>query len=155
MSYDLVSMGDLSAGVVGYFFAQSMGTGKPGMQAVQSFVVSVIARIAAKSGMADFMGKLDNTQKNQVVVAILSAIGGSYKGGSPLKAAISGMSVDLLAEDLLRLLNQDPNSGFFQMGGGAGPAVAAVAPASATSLPPRGVTQSYPVNQGFMSGRVS
>jgi hypothetical protein len=142
-------MGDLSAAIVAYFFASTMSTGKPGMQAVQSFVVSVIARIAAKSGMADFMGKLDTTQKNQIVVAILSAIGGSYKGGSPLKAAISGVSVDLLAEDLLRLLNQDPNSGFFQMGG-AGPAVA---PASTTSLPPR--AGSAQLGPGFMSGRVS
>ena len=149
MSYDLVSMGDLAAAVVGYGFAQTMSSGKPGMQAVQSFVVSVIARIAAKSGMADFMGKLDNQQKNQIVVAVLSAIGGSYKGGSPLKAAISGVSIDLLAEDILRLLNQDPNSGFFQMGGG--PAVAA---APASSIPKgytTGSTHSYPVGQGFMS----
>ena len=149
MSYDLLNMGDLSAAVVAYGFVSSMGVGgKPGMQAAQSFVVSLIARIAAKSGTVDFMGKMDDSQKNQIVVALLSAIAGSYRGGGPLKAAITGVSIDLLSDDILRLLNQDPNSGFFQMGTPA----AAAAPAPVT-VPPS--TRSYPVSNGpFLAGRV-
>jgi hypothetical protein len=106
---------DIAAGIVGYVYADTLNTAKPSMQATQSFVVSVIARIASKAGMGSFMGKLDDTQKNQLIVAILSALAGSYKGGSPLKGALTAMSIDLLAEDLIRMFNIE-DIGYFQMG---------------------------------------
>ena len=135
-SFDLLAMGDLSAAVVGYMYADAMGSGtSASMQAVRSLVVSVIARIASKSSYTDFMGKLKTNQKNQMVVAILSALA-NYNRGSMLKAAISGVSIDLLANQVLLLFNQDPNSGFFNVGGAA---AATGAPTPANSYRPPGL----------------
>ena len=157
MPYDLITVSDVMAGVLGYVYADNLNTGKPSMQATQSFVISVLARITSQSMLADYMGKLNKNQKNQLIVGIASAIASSYKNGSPAKAALAGMSIDLLATDLLNLLNME-DSGFIQMGG-ADPAVvpAKAPPATVYSLPPKGYTsgptQSYP--DPFMRGRVS
>ena len=113
MTYDLLSVSDITAAVVGYVYADQLHTRKPTVQAVQSLIVSVIARITANSGMSAFMGS-DTDIKNQIVVAVLSAIGSSYKGGGPMKGALSGVSIDLIAEDILRLLKID-DRGFFSM----------------------------------------
>ena len=115
MSYDLLTVSDISAALVGYLYADQLNTGKPAMQASQSFIVSIIARLAARSNMTSWMGKLDNGQKNQLIVAVLSALAGSYKGGNAVKGALTGTSIDLIAEDVIRMLNID-DRGFFNMG---------------------------------------
>jgi hypothetical protein len=97
----------------------------------------------------NFMGKLNDGQKNQLIVALLSALSAGYRGGSILKGTLAGTSIDLLAEDILRLLSIE-DTGYFQMG--------TPAPAT-TSIPPPGYvtgpTHSYPEPPGFAIARVS
>ena len=153
--YDLVSVSDIAAGIVGYVYADTLNTAKPSMQATQSFVVSVIARIASKAGMGSFMGKLDDNQKNQLVVAILSALAGSYKGGSPLKGGLTGTSIDLLGGDLIQMFNIE-DIGYFQMGTATpNPNLAG----GSSNIPPPGFvtgpTHSYAEPPAFARSRVS
>jgi hypothetical protein len=153
--YDLVSVSDIAAGVVGYVYADTLNTAKPSMQAGQSFVVSLVARIASKAGMGSFMGKLDDGQKNQLIVAIISALACSYKGGSPLKGSLTGMSIDLLAEDLIRMFDIS-DMGYFQMG--TATSNPNLAGGSSNTPPPgfvTGPTHSYAEPPAFMRSRVS
>lgn len=141
MSYDLIAMSDITAGVLGYIYADTLNLGKPQMQATQSFVISVLARITSQSMLADYMGKLNKNQKNQLIVGLASAMVASFKNSSPGKAFLTGVSIDLLASDLLHMLNME-DTGFIKIG------EKKVVPVAPSTVPPKGwvtgATQSYP-----------
>ena len=112
LSNSYITVSDISAALVGYGFAKTYNLSKPEMQAVQSFAVSMIARLSALNILSSSMTKLDPNQKNQLVVAILSAIAAAYRSQPALKGALTGVSCDVLAESLLRLLKWHDDSIF-------------------------------------------
>jgi hypothetical protein len=113
--YDLVTLSDVLAGGIGVGFASQVnGSSKPYMQGVQSFVISVIARLASKPEYS-FLGNLDDGQKNQLLIAVMSGIAGYSRGSGVLKAMLSGSSIDLLATEILHMIHQD-DTGFLDLG---------------------------------------
>lgn len=101
---NIVMTSDLFAGAVGAGFSSVYGMGSPGMVAVKASVISAVARMVSESTMLPATA-LTSDAKNQIVVAVLHALD-AYRGkGSPLKAAVSGVSVDLIAQEVMKLLN--------------------------------------------------
>jgi hypothetical protein len=59
--------------------------------------------------MSTSLGSMDAGQKNQLVVGILSAIE-SYarsKNQNVLKAVVSGISIDLIGQEIIKLTNME------------------------------------------------
>ena len=101
---NLVTKSDLFAGAVGAGFSSVYGMGSPGMSAVKAATVSSIARMVSESTMLPATPLTSDT-KNQIVMAVLYALDAYRVKGSPLKAAVSGVSVDLIAQEVMKLLN--------------------------------------------------
>jgi hypothetical protein len=101
---------DVSAALVGAGFSSIYSTGTPAMFAVKSLVISVVSRLASTSTfMSTSLGSMDAGQKNQLVVGILSAIE-SYarsKNQNVLKAVVSGISIDLIGQEIIKLTNME------------------------------------------------
>ena len=119
---DLVTINDISAAVSGGSWAYAYGN-KPLMQALQSFVISVIARMAAKSEMAAKLDIVPTKSKNELIVAILSAGAAYWRNGSVLKGALSGYAIDLISEDVVNSLGLS-DSPLISTSGAKGPASA-------------------------------
>ena len=47
---------------------------------------------------------LNNSQKNEILVGVLSAAAAKMKNKSVTKGVIMGVSIDLVAEDIIRML---------------------------------------------------
>jgi hypothetical protein len=109
MSTDIFVLSDLFAGVQGALFSSVFCMpGGPGMQAVQSLVVSVLARMASTKMLTrDKLSMLDNSQKNQLLVAIMSGAAAYYRRSGVGKGALSGVSIDLLAQHTVTLIGLD------------------------------------------------
>ena len=120
---DIITVSDISSAIVGAGFGNVYGFSMQ-QQAVQSFVVSVIARIASKSDALKsvMVVDLDSSQKNQLVVAILSALGAYWRKHSPMKGAFTGVAVDLVAEEAVRILGMSDKAVFTTSGVAKGPA---------------------------------
>ena len=121
MVYQAIKLSDGVAAIVGYVYASQMNTGKPSMQAVQSLVVSIVARLSVKAGFLDMLsskekGGASEDQKNQLVVAILSAMGSLGRGQNVLKGTIASVSVDLIAEDIVNKLLRVDDYGAISFG---------------------------------------
>ena len=131
---DIVTVNDVSAAITGATFASIYG-GKASMQAVQSFVTSVIARMASQSETFKKLMVVDlgENQKNQLVVAILGAASAYWRKGSVLKGSFSSVAIDLIAEDAVRMLGLS-NSALLSTNSVKGPA-AATTSGTATSPP--------------------
>ena len=115
MKYDILTPSDISAALIGYLFADQMNMNmKPSQQAAQSLVVSILARVTSETGITDFFGEMDSGSKNELIVGVLGAISSMYsKQGGALRGALTHMSIDLIAEDLIHILRiQD--TGFFR-----------------------------------------
>jgi hypothetical protein len=111
---DLISTSDIAAAAVGAGYSSVFNLGKPGMMALQSFIISVAARMVSKQ---DFnMLGMEKDQKNQLIVGALGAAVAYSKNGSVPKGAISQVSIDLMAEDIMRLLRVDDGN-FFDFNG--------------------------------------
>ena len=114
MSYDLLTLSDLSAGLVGTAFSYTVyGSNKPYMQGVQSFIISMIARLASQPKFS-FLGNLDNSQKNQLIISILNGIAGYSRGSGIAKNMIAGSAIDLLGQEILNLIHQQ-DTGFIDL----------------------------------------
>jgi hypothetical protein len=103
-----LSSSDISAALVGAGFSSVYGMGSPGMYALKSLVISVVSRVASSSTMLSGT-PMDSSQKNQMIVAVLNAID-SYarsKNQSVMKAILSGVSVDLLGQEVLKLTQME------------------------------------------------
>ncbi len=101
---NILTMNDAAAGAIGYMFAQQFALTKPTHQAVQSLIVSSVARMLSESSLTNAFTSLNTGQKNELIVGVLSAVCCSVQNRSVMKGAIAGMSIDLLAEDVVRLL---------------------------------------------------
>jgi hypothetical protein len=58
------------------------------------------------------MNRLNTGQKNQLIVAALSAVCSSVQHRSVSKGALAGVSIDLLSEDVVKLLGMNDTSLF-------------------------------------------
>ena len=108
MTSELLTTSDVATAIVGAGFSsayQNLGT--PVMGAVKALVFSVVARMVAKSKL---MGTTITTdQKNQMVVAVLAAIEAYSRGKnqSIVKAVLSGVSIDLIGQEVLKLVKME------------------------------------------------
>ena len=105
MNNELLTTSDISTAIVGAGFAtvyQNLGT--PVMAAVKALVVSVVARMVSKSKI---MGTtITDEQKNQLVVAVLAAVEAYSRGKNQSigRAVLSGVSIDLIGQEVLKLM---------------------------------------------------
>jgi hypothetical protein len=106
---DFVTVSDLSAAAFGALFSFAYNnSGSPARLASQGLVVSIIARMASTSTtFAEAVPSMKEGAKNQVIVAIFSACASYYRGGSLLRGVLSGVSIDLLAAETLKILQFD------------------------------------------------
>ena len=104
---EFITTSDLTAALVGAGWGEIYGgPGSPAMAAVKSFVISVIARMVSKSpSVTSAIPSLTGSQKNQLIVGILSGFASYYKKEKLLRGVLSGVSIDLLASELLSLTN--------------------------------------------------
>ena len=87
--FNIISLSDFTAAITGYVFSEINGT--PGAkQATQSFFVSLVARAITEGGYFTMFSKLNNSQKNQIIVAILSAAAAKMRNKSVSKNLIMG-----------------------------------------------------------------
>jgi hypothetical protein len=109
---------DVSAALVGAGFSTVYGISTPPMQALQAMVISIIARLFPDSSMiTNNITSMNEGQKNQLIVAVLSGIMGYYKNpkGSMFKAVVTGVSQDLIGQEILKTFNFEEKS---LLGGG-------------------------------------
>ena len=120
---NIVTVSDISAALTGAAFGNVYGFSMQ-QQAIQSFAVSVIARIASRSDALKnvMIVDMDASQKNQLVVAVLSALGSYWRKHSPMKGAFTGVAVDLVAEEAVRILGMSDKAVFTTSGAAKGPA---------------------------------
>ena len=107
---NLLTINDVAAGAVGYIFAKEFVHTKPTHQAIQSLVVSSVARMLSTSQMASALTSLNTGQKNELIVGVLSAVCSSIQHRSVTKGALAGVSIDLLAEDVVRSIGMSDSS---------------------------------------------
>ena len=113
--YDLITLSDFLAGGIGIAFAsQVINSNKPYMQGLQSFVISVIARLASKPEYS-FLGSLSPGEKNQLLVSIMSGLAGFGRNQGVIKSMLVGSSCDLLGTEILELLHFN-DSGIIDLG---------------------------------------
>jgi hypothetical protein len=107
---NILTVNDAAAGTIGYVFAQQFALTKPTHQAIQSLIVSSVARMLSESSLTNAFTSLNTGQKNEIIVGVLSAVCSSVQNRSVMKGTIAGMSIDLLAEDVVRLLGLSDKS---------------------------------------------
>ena len=106
---NFVTSSDVTAALVGAGFSEAYGgPGSPGMLAARSFVISVVARMASSSTtLTTAVPSLDTSQKSQLIIGVLNGIASYYKKEKVLKGVVSGISIDLVATEVLKLLNME------------------------------------------------
>jgi hypothetical protein len=99
---------DVSAAVVGAGFSSVYGMSTPPMQALAALIISVVARLTSESTfMNNNLSSMNESQKNQLIVGVLSGIFGYYKSPKTnvIKSILTGISQDLIGQELLRTFN--------------------------------------------------
>ena len=106
---NFVTSSDIAAAMVGAGFSEVYGgPGSPGMLAARSFLISVVARMVSSSTtMSGVITSLDTNQKNQLIVGLLNGAASYYKKERVLKGVMGGISIDLIAMELLKLTNME------------------------------------------------
>ena len=77
------------------------------MAAGSAFMTSIAARLVSDWGLKGRLNGLSDNGKNQLVVALISGLMAYYRKQSPLRQAVSGVSIDLIAEEILKMLKID------------------------------------------------
>ena len=103
---------DVASALVGAGFGEVYGTmGSTQMLAVRSLAVSILARMMSQSTtLTTAIPSLDADQKNQLIVGVLNGAISYYKKQSLLKAVFTGISIDLIGSEVLKLLKFDDKS---------------------------------------------
>ncbi len=103
---------DIASALVGAGFGEVYGTmGSTQMLAVRSLAVSILARMMSQSTTLNTaIPSLDADQKNQLIVGVLSGAISYYKKQSVLKSVFTGISIDLIGSEVLKLLKFDDKS---------------------------------------------
>ena len=101
---------DVASALVGAGFGEVYGStmGTTQMLAVRSLAVSILARMMSQSTtLTTAIPSLDADQKNQLIVGVLNGAISYYKKQSLLKAVFTGISIDLIGTEVLKLLKFD------------------------------------------------
>ena len=109
---DILTVNDVSAGLIGYLFAMEFVHTKPINQAIQSLIVSAVARMLSESSWTSMIKTLNTNQKNELIVMALSAACSSVQHRSVSKGSLAGVSIDLIGEAAVKLLNMNDTSLF-------------------------------------------
>jgi hypothetical protein len=112
---NIIVLGDITAAIVGGGWSHAFGTGKVGTSALRAFAVSIFARLISdnSSGLPVF----DGAQKSQILIFLAGAINGHlYHQGHMLRYGLSQSAIDLIADELTRMLKTDPNRSLYTMG---------------------------------------
>ena len=97
---------DIASALIGAGFGEVYGTmGSMQMLAVRSLAVSILARMMSQSTtLTTAIPSLDTDQKNQLIVGVLSGAISYYKKQSLLKGVFTGISIDLIGMEVLKIL---------------------------------------------------
>ena len=100
---------DIASALVGAGFGEVYGTmGSMQMLAVRSLAVSILARMLSQSTtLTTAIPSLDTDQKNQLIVGVLSGAISYYKKQSLLKGVFTGISIDLIGMEVLKILKMN------------------------------------------------
>ena len=104
---------DIASALVGAGFSEVYGgtMGSTQMLAVRSLAVSILARMMSQSTtLTTAIPSLNADQKNQLIVGVLSGVISYYKKQSLLRSVITGVSIDLIGTEVLKLLKFDDKS---------------------------------------------
>ena len=103
---------DIASALVGAGFSEVYGTmGSTQMLAVRSLAVSILARMMSQSTtLTTAIPSLNADQKNQLIVGVLSGVISYYKKQNLLKGVFTGVSIDLIGTEVLKLLKFDDKS---------------------------------------------
>lgn len=102
----LVKYSDVLASGTGAFWGYTFNnTKQPGMYALQAGVISVLARLIREQVLMDKLSSLTPSGKDELVVGVLNALYAYSMKRPVLKSMISGISIDLLAEQIMQMLS--------------------------------------------------
>ncbi len=90
---NILTLNDAAAGAIGYVFAQQFALTKPTHQAVQSLIVSSVARMLSDSSSTNSLTALNTGQKNELIVGILSGVCSSVQNRHVLKGTLAGIRI--------------------------------------------------------------
>ena len=103
-----VMTSDISAALIGSGFASVYNLGTPGMYAVRSAAVSILARMLTQStALSGAMPTMTEGSKNQLFVATLGALVSYFRKGNVMEGAISQSAIDLIAVEVLRSIGME------------------------------------------------
>ena len=103
---DILMTSDIAAAMVGAGWSTAYNTSTPGYAAMKALAISMVARILSTSeSLKSFTGTLNTDQKNQLLVAILNAGSAYMKRENLWKTTLSGVSIDLVSQEVLKLMN--------------------------------------------------
>src|SRR4051794_5128991 len=96
---------DLASGLVGAVFKYSFSSfaGSMSMVAAQAVVISILARVIPGK-LSVNVGSLTESQKSEILVAVLGAAVAAYKKHDPLQGAVGYSAIDSLALQLMAIL---------------------------------------------------
>ena len=109
---DMIKYNDVAAAAVGAVFSSLYSSGSPAMAARSSFITSSTARLVSEWALKGKLNGLSDNGKNQLVVALISALMAYYRKQNPWKQAVSGVSIDLIAEEILKMMKIDDQALF-------------------------------------------
>ena len=109
---DIIKYNDILSAGVGAGFSSLYSTGNPAMAAGSAFLTSIAARLVSDWALKGKLSGLSDNGNNQLVVALISGLMGYYRKQSPLRQAVSGVSIDLIAEEILKMLKIDDQALF-------------------------------------------
>ena len=104
---DMIKYNDMAAAAVGAGFSSLYACGSPAMAAGSAFMTSIAARLVSDWALKGKLNGLSDNGKNQLVVALIAGLMGYYRKQNPWKQAVSGVSIDLIAEEILKMLKID------------------------------------------------
>lgn len=132
----LLTSSDISAGLVGAGYAALYRNTGIGKQAITSLAVSIVARMT--SAQLSMFSSMNMKAKNALIVSILYAVLGAIMRQDIAKTVISGLSIDLIGEAVLSLLDQNDSDWVGQPWSSApGAAVQVVTPSAQIAAPIR------------------
>ena len=104
---ELVKYSDILTAGVGALWANTFNNAKPSTAALQATVVSIIARLIRQQMLESRFTSLTASGKDQLIVGALNGLYAYSKRQSWLKAALRGISIDLISEQVLLVLSID------------------------------------------------
>ena len=113
----LIKINDISAAVVGAMHSGIFSTSSKnmGQQAMTSFVISVVARLASENNFLSQMWSLGTEEKNQIFVAILGAMEAYTMRKGVARTVWNDVAIDLVSTHVVKILTDKGNDSLFNI----------------------------------------